>query len=164
MKLKSLLLVCALLLICKTGFAQTEHAAINKAWASLNKAYLLRNEVIVQLADTLLNRKAISNKAYKSLSKQVRSFNQTLASPGPLNSKRAGSLARKNDKLTKAFGQLILSSGMQSPDHYYLEQLEAFENRLNLYKRTFNQACAENGRKDLVLPIEEAASPKNLKD
>lgn len=157
MKLKSLLLICALLLISKIGLAQTEHAAINRTWASLNKAYLLRNEVMIHLADTLLNRKAISNKAYKNLSKQVRSFNQTLTSPNPLNSKRTSSLAHKNNKLTKTFGQLILNSGTQTPDHYYLEQLEAFENRLNLYKRSFNQACTENGRKELALPVEEAA-------
>lgn len=157
MKLKSLLLLCALLLICKIGLAQTEHAAINSAWASLSKAYLLRNEVMIHLADTLRNRKSISNKAYKNLSKQVRSFNQTLTSPNPLNSKRTGSLARKNDKLTKTFGQLILNSGTQTPNHYYLEQLEAYENRLNLYKRTFNQACTKNDRKDLSLPVEEAA-------
>ncbi|MBL7704671.1 MAG: hypothetical protein JNM21_03890 [Taibaiella sp.] len=157
MKIKSLLLVCALLLISKIGLSQTEHAAINSAWASLHKAYLLRNEVIIDLADTLRNRKAISNKAYKNLSRQVKSFNQTLTSPNPLNSKRTGSLARKNDKLTKTFGQLILSSGRQAPDHYYLEQLEAYENRLNLYKRAFNQTCTKNNRKDLSLPLDEAA-------
>lgn len=112
---------------------------------------------MIHLADTLLNRKAISNKAYKNLSKQVRSFNQILNSPNPLNNKRTGSLAHKNDKLTKTFGKLILSSGTKTPDHYYLEQLEAFENRLNLYKRTFNQACTKNGRKELVLPVEEVA-------
>lgn len=163
MKLKSLLLVCALLLISKIGLAQTEHAAINSAWASLHKAYLLRNEVMIHLADTLRNRKAISNKAYKNLSKQVQSFNQTLTSPNSLNSKRTGSLARKNDKLTKTFGQLILSSGTQAPDHYYLEQLEAFENRLNLYKRAFNQACTKNDRQELALP-EEAAPLKSLNE
>lgn len=157
MKLKSLLLLCMLLLISKIGLAQTDHAAINSAWASLNKAYLLRNEVMIHLADTLRNRNAINNKAYKNLSKQIQSFNQTLTSPAPLNSKRTGSLARKNDKLTKTFGQLILSSGTQTPDHYYLEQLEAYENRLNLYKRVFNQACTQNDRKDLSLPVEEVA-------
>ena len=121
---------------------------------------------MIHLADTLHNRKAISNKAYKSLSKQVRSFNQTLTSPNPLNSKRSGSLARKNDKLTKTFGQLILYSGALAPDYYYLEQMVAFENRFNLYTRTFNQACTTNGHKDLALPVEDAppkANPQGLK-
>ncbi|RYE00137.1 MAG: hypothetical protein EOP54_01440 [Sphingobacteriales bacterium] len=156
MKLKSILLVCALLLIGKSGIAQTEHATINKAWATLNKAYRLRNETMVNLADTLRNRQAISNKAYRDLSKQVQKLNQSLSSD-PLTGKRMRSIADKNDKLTKAFGKLILMSGAKSPDHYYIENLEALENRLHLYKRVFNDACTAKGRKELRLPFEPAS-------
>lgn len=157
MKLRSILLVFVLLLTGKAGIAQTEDAAINRAWAAINKAYRLRNETMINLADTLINRQAISNKAYKDLSRQVQKFAQSLNSTAPLTGKRTRSIEDKNDKLSKTFGKLILMSGPKAPDHRLIEDLEAFENRLNLYKRTFNQACAENGRKDLTLPVEEAA-------
>lgn len=159
MKLKSILLVFTLLLISMAGIAQTEHNAINKAWAAIGKAYRLRNQTMIVLADTLLNRKAISYKAHKDLSKQVRKFAQILNSPGPLTGKRVRGIGAKNDQLTKTFGKLILISGSKSPDHHCLEDLEALENRLNLYTRTFNQACAENGRKDLSLPVEDTPPP-----
>lgn len=156
MKLKSLLLVFTLILIGKAVLAQTEHAAINRAWASLNKAYRLRNETIQNLADTLRNRQAISNKAYKDVSKQVRKFTQTLNSTVPLTGKSIRSIAGKNDELTKAFGKLILMSTSRAPEHHYIENLEALENRLNLYQKAFNKACAEQDRKDLLFPADIA--------
>lgn len=155
MKLKSLLFVFTLLLISKAVLAQTEHPAINRAWAAIDKAYRLRNETMINLADTLINRQAISNKAYKDLSKQVRKFTQSLNSPDPLTSKRMRNIEDKNEKIEKTFGKLILLSGPKSPDHRLIESLEALENRLNLYKKAFNKACNEKGRKDLSLPLEE---------
>lgn len=152
MKLKSILILF-ILLIGKAGTAQTEHAAINEAWAKLNKAYLLRNESIMNITDTLHKREAISSKAYSDLAKQIREFAQMLTTPAALSRKLITRIEDQEHKLSLAFGKLILTSGAKGPDHYYLDQLEGLENRLEVCKRVFNDVAKANGRKNLVLPL-----------
>lgn len=159
MKLKSILILL-LLLIGKAGMAQTKSAAINEAWSKLNKAYLLRNESMLSIADTLRKHEAISTGAYSDLTEQTDALADALKPEKPLNAQRITAIAYIDEQLALAFGKLILTSGAKGPDHYYLDQLEGLENRLEVCKRVFNDVAKANRRKDLVLPIEPAPKVK----
>lgn len=159
MKLKSVLILL-LLLISKAGIAQTKYATINKAWSKLNKAYLLRNESMLSIADTLRQYEAISIQDYSDVAEQANALSDALNPAKPLNAQRIKAITYIDEQLALAFGKLILTSGAKGPDHYYLDQLEGLENRLEVCKRIFNDAAKANGRKDLVFPLAPAPQVK----
>lgn len=160
MKLKSLLILLLLLAFSKVGMAQTKHADINNAWAKLNKAYLLRNESILSIADTLRQYEAISTRDYSDVAEQANALSDALKPAKPLNAQHIKAITYIDEQLAMAFGKLILTSGAKGPDHYYLDQLEGLENRLEVCKRAFNNAAKANGRKDLIFPLTPAPKVK----
>lgn len=160
MKLKSILVLIILLLSARAGIAQTKHTAINEAWSKLKNAYLLRNANMLMITDTLLNREAIGREDYSELSGKVDTLTDALGSVDSLNKKQVADIEVKNQAVEHTFGKLALISGMKFPGHYYLDQLEGLENRIQLYKRKFNDACKANKRKDLLMPLEPAPKVK----
>lgn len=160
MKLKSILILLLLLVFSKVGMAQTKHAAINKAWSKLNKAYLLRNESMLSIADTLLQHKAISIRDYSDLAAETHALSDAFNPEKPLNAQHIKKITHIDEQLAMAFGKLILTSGANGPDHYYLDQLEGLENRLEVCKRVFNDSAKANGRKDLMFLLPAIQAPK----